>query len=431
MALPTVITVSGTFLKTDNTPESGTITFRAKQLVLDSDSASIMAPGPISDVLDGAGSFSVSLPSTNDPDWTPVGWTYEVTVSLSQSFTKYNIQVPYDAPGAAATLSSLTPVTSVSGSYYAPYSHEHAGYVTDAELVAQVTDVIENSSAVEDAVDAALATALTPYAPKESPTFTGTVSGITKAMVGLGNVDNTSDTAKPVSTAQQTALDLKANLASPTFTGTVSGITKSMVGLGNADNTSDANKPVSTAQQIALNATSQAIDHALGGWTFDPICVQGATVLATAGLSYVVRIRVMSATVTNIHFHFTVGGSSLTSGQCFASLHNDAGAILGAGAVTADQSTSWASGGFKTCALTVAQGVTAGDWYKVRFWFNGTTGPTLSRGINSSAAITNANLSGTTNRFGTADSGLTTSAGAPGTIGTITGGATAWWVAVS
>jgi hypothetical protein len=50
------------------------------------------------------------------------------------------------------------------------------------------------------------------------------------------------------------ALDLKANIASPTFTGTVSGIAKAMVGLGNVDNTSDANKPVSTAQQAALDA---------------------------------------------------------------------------------------------------------------------------------------------------------------------------------
>ena len=46
-------------------------------------------------------------------------------------------------------------------------------------------------------------------APMASPTFTGTVSGVTKAMVGLGNVDNTSDASKPVSTATQTALDAK------------------------------------------------------------------------------------------------------------------------------------------------------------------------------------------------------------------------------
>ena len=35
--------------------------------------------------------------------------------------------------------------------------------------------------------------------------------GVTKAQVGLGNVDNTSDANKPVSTAVQTALNLKAN----------------------------------------------------------------------------------------------------------------------------------------------------------------------------------------------------------------------------
>ena len=90
-------------------------------------------------------------------------------------------------------------------------------------------------------------------APKESPTFTGTVSGITKAMVGLGNVDNTTDAGKPVSTATQSALDLKANLASPTFTGTVTGITQAMVGLSAVDNTTDAGKPVSTATQSALD----------------------------------------------------------------------------------------------------------------------------------------------------------------------------------
>jgi len=65
----------------------------------------------------------------------------------------------------------------------------------------------------------------------ESPTFTGTVTvptlaltntvtGITKTMVGLGNVDNISDANKPISSATQTALNLKAPLASPTFTGT-------------------------------------------------------------------------------------------------------------------------------------------------------------------------------------------------------------------
>ncbi|QWT30394.1 hypothetical protein OLP41_gp214 [Mycobacterium phage I3] len=41
-------------------------------------------------------------------------------------------------------------------------------------------------------------------APINNPTFTGTVSGITKAMVGLGNVDNTSDATKNSATATLT-----------------------------------------------------------------------------------------------------------------------------------------------------------------------------------------------------------------------------------
>ena len=60
-------------------------------------------------------------------------------------------------------------------------------------------------------------------APLASPTFTGTVSGITATMVGLGNVDNTSDANKPISTATQTALDGKLSLTGGTLTGALNG----------------------------------------------------------------------------------------------------------------------------------------------------------------------------------------------------------------
>ena len=117
------------------------------------------------------------------------------------------------------------------------------------------TDMDNNLINLKNTADAA--------APSANPTFTGTVSGVTAAMVGLGNVNNTSDANKPVSTAQAAAIAVEtsragaaeallAPIANPTFTGTVSGVTAAMVGLGNVNNTSDANKPVSTAQAAAI-----------------------------------------------------------------------------------------------------------------------------------------------------------------------------------
>ena len=108
---------------------------------------------------------------------------------------------------------------------------------------------------------------LSGLAPINNPTFTGTVAGITKTMVGLGSVDNTTDATKPISTAQQAALNLKANLASPTFTGTVSGITKTMVGLSNVPNT-DFTTPISD--------NTAAIVTAVKVLAISPVQVTGA-----------------------------------------------------------------------------------------------------------------------------------------------------------
>ncbi|MCX8483464.1 MAG: hypothetical protein ORN50_07770, partial [Crocinitomicaceae bacterium] len=56
------------------------------------------------------------------------------------------------------------------------------------------------------------------------------------------------------------ALALKANISSPTFTGTVGGITATMVGLGNVNNTSDSSKPISILTQAALDLKEDKIN---------------------------------------------------------------------------------------------------------------------------------------------------------------------------
>ena len=92
-------------------------------------------------------------------------------------------------------------------------------------------------------------------------------SNIDKNDVGLDQVDNTSDANKPVSSAQQAALDLKANQSDLDDTNTdltihvadlnnPHQVTKAQVGLGDVNNTSDLDKPVSTATQDAIDIVS-------------------------------------------------------------------------------------------------------------------------------------------------------------------------------
>ena len=96
----------------------------------------------------------------------------------------------------------------------------------------------------------------------------GGVAGLTLFKLNLRNALNTltsflvnSNTVARTYTLQDrdgtladnTDLALKANAANPTFTGTATGLTQAMVGLGSVNNTPDTDKPVSTAQQTALN----------------------------------------------------------------------------------------------------------------------------------------------------------------------------------
>lgn len=112
---------------------------------------------------------------------------------------------------------------------------------------------------------------------------------VTKAQVGLDQVNNTSDVDKPISTATQNALDSKVDKvdgkqlstndyttaeknkvaesinesrASTLINTTIGNLTKASVGLNNVDNTADANKEV-------LSATKLKTARTLWGQSFD------------------------------------------------------------------------------------------------------------------------------------------------------------------
>ena len=124
-------------------------------------------------------------------------------------------------------------------------------------------------------------------------------AGTARSNIGLGNVDNTSDVNKPVSTAQQTALNLKANLASPTFTGTVGGITAGMVGLGSVTN--DAQLKVASNLSDLSNKTTSRVNllPSMTGKSLQNLRVNsGETDIEYASISGGVAVQDITATGT-------------------------------------------------------------------------------------------------------------------------------------
>lgn len=172
---------------------------------------------------------------------------------------------------------------------------------------------------------------------------------VTKAQVGLGNVDNTSDTAKPVSTAQQVAIedakkagtDAQADIDSHTAnTSNPHGVTKAQVGLGNVDNTADADKSVKYA------ATAGDADT-VGGFTV------GVNVPASAKFTDTTYSAMTASEATT--------GTATTARSITAKVLNDKiKEVVDANAYSLPTASSSTLGGVKTTStVTSTSGLTA------------------------------------------------------------------------
>ena len=135
------------------------------------------------------------------------------------------------------------------------------------ELAAAINDDVSYAATITTALGNKLdsSTASSTYAPIANPTFTGTVGGISKSMVGLANVDNTTDANKPVSTATQTALDAKSDKiisissksSSYTLQSTDLGTLIEMSGGGTVTITDSASFPVGFYADILQTGSTQ------------------------------------------------------------------------------------------------------------------------------------------------------------------------------
>lgn len=123
------------------------------------------------------------------------------------------------------------------------------------------------------------------------------LTGITAAQVGLGNVDNTSDANKPVSSATTTALNLKANLTSASLVtpniGVASGTSLAVTGnitssggsigyvTGNGGAVVQATNKSTTVVLNKLSGTITLVNSALAASTTVTFTITNSTIAAT------------------------------------------------------------------------------------------------------------------------------------------------------
>ena len=98
-------------------------------------------------------------------------------------------------------------------------------------------------------------------APVNNPTFTGTVAGVSKQQIGLGNVDNTSDLNKPISTATQSALNTVIANTNTTLTSHLGLINTNSTGLSNLNTKVITNEAVLTSLGVEVVSNTVKINN--------------------------------------------------------------------------------------------------------------------------------------------------------------------------
>jgi len=188
------------------------------------------------------------------------------------------------------------------------------------------------------------ASALTPYAPINNPTFTGTVSGITKAMVGLGNVDNTADAVKSVSYATSSG-----------NADTVDGYNVQVDGTGTDPNTIYF-KTTGGSVSVEWDDVSNTPTTVAGYGITDAVTTSGnQTVGGTKTFSSTITgsITGNAGTVTNGVYTSgdqTIGGNKTFSSTIIGSVSGNAGTVTNGVYTSGDQTI----GGTKTFSSTIS-----------------------------------------------------------------------------
>jgi hypothetical protein len=123
MTTPTMVTINGLLVPVGEATE---VYFRVPVPVRYNADPSVFVPYQYKATAAVDGSFTLQVPGTDDPAWSPTNWTYKVTVVGPNLNFSFNAQVPYNA--GSLNFSSILPSLPASeGTLYAAYNHTHLG----------------------------------------------------------------------------------------------------------------------------------------------------------------------------------------------------------------------------------------------------------------------------------------------------------------
>jgi hypothetical protein len=112
----TTVTLTGSYVDFEGNPIEGQIRFSIGEVLRNGTDDQLVAPSSVVVPL-SSGSFSVSLPATNDPDVVPNPFVYTVEESFPNG-RSYQITIPYTTVGSL-DLADISPDPTLSESYVA------------------------------------------------------------------------------------------------------------------------------------------------------------------------------------------------------------------------------------------------------------------------------------------------------------------------
>lgn len=113
MALPSnlqTVTVTGKYVDFQGNPKTGSVIFTSDVVLNDPSQSVMVVPVAKEVVLDNTGAFTVTLPATNDPDVSPIGFVYHVKETFAGG-RAYDVEFPYTT--VTYDLSAVAPAQSI------------------------------------------------------------------------------------------------------------------------------------------------------------------------------------------------------------------------------------------------------------------------------------------------------------------------------